>query len=143
MHLKIPTTRSPGASIPTVATDYTAGYDLHACLDRPLTLEPMQRRVISTGLCLALPAGFTGLICPRHGLAVRHGLTILDAPGIVSADDREEVSVVLLHLGDKPYTIDPGERIAQIVFVHAMRALFIPAAGLAPLRSPIPDVETC
>lgn len=143
MHLKIPTTRASGASIPTIAGDYTSGYDLHACLDRPVTLEPMQRRVIPTGLCMALPAGFAGLICPRHGLAARHGITIMGAPGIVSADDREEICIVLINFGDKPYTIDPGERIGQMVFIHAMRTVFIPAVGLSPLRSAIPEVESC
>ncbi|MDD5000635.1 MAG: dUTP diphosphatase [Thiomonas arsenitoxydans] len=143
MHLKIPTTRASGASLPTVASDYTAGYDLHACLERPVTLEPLQRRVISTGLCLSIPAGFTGLISPRHGLAVRHGITLLNAPGIVSADDRDDVSLVLLNLGERPYTIEPGERIAQIVFIHTLRTVFIPAVGLAPLRSPVPEAEPC
>jgi dUTP pyrophosphatase len=132
MHLKIPTVRfSERASIPPRLTAHAAGYDLCAVLDAPYTLAPMARHLFSTGLRMALPPGCTGLICPRSGLALRHGVTVLNAPGIIDADYRGDIGVLLANFGDSPFTVNPGDRIAQIVFVHALNALFVPAVGLS------------
>jgi dUTP pyrophosphatase len=131
MHLKIPTVRAPEASWPTLGTDHAAGYDLHAHIDRPIVLEPGKRHLFPVGLRMAIPLGFTGMVCPRSGLALRHGVTVLNAPGIIDADYRGDIGVILINLGEHPFTVNPGDRIAQMVFVHAMRAVFIPAVGLA------------
>lgn len=132
MHLKIPTIRAEGASIPTLGTEHAAGYDLHAQLDAPVVLKPGERRLFQTGLKLSIPPGFVGMVCPRSGLALKHGVTVLNAPGLVDADYRGDVGVILVNLGDKEFTINPGDRIAQITFQHAMRTVFVPAVGLAP-----------
>lgn len=130
MHLKIPTVREEQASWPHMGTEHAAAYDLHARIDAPLTLAPLQRRLLPTGLKMAIPPGFTGLVCPRSGLALRHGVTVLNAPGIIDADYRGDIGVILANLGDQPFTVNPGDRVAQILFVHALRAVFIPAIGL-------------
>lgn len=132
MHLKIPTIREDKASWPTLGTEHAAAYDLHARIDIPATIEPMQRRLIPTGLKMAIPLGCTGLVCPRSGLALKHGVTVLNAPGIIDADYRGDIGVILVNLSDQPFTVEPGDRVAQIVFVHAMRTVFIPAMGLQP-----------
>ena len=132
MHLKIPTVREEKASWPHLGTEHAAAYDLHALLERPATLKPGERLLIQTGLKMAIPPGFTGLVCPRSGLALRHGVTVLNAPGILDADYRGDIGVILVNLSDQPFTVEPGDRVAQIVFVHAMRTVFIPAMGLQP-----------
>ena len=130
MDLKIPTIREPDASWPTAGTEHAAGYDLHALLDRQIILDPGKRHLFQTGLKMAIPTGFSGLVCPRSGLALRHGVTVLNAPGIVDADYRGDIGVILVNLGDQPFTVSHGDRIAQMVFVHAIRAVFIPSIGL-------------
>ncbi len=130
MHLKIPVIREPEASWPTLGTEHAAGYDLHAMIEKPITIEPGKRHLFPTGLKMAIPPGFSGLVCPRSGLALRHGVTVLNAPGVIDADYRGDIGVILANLGDHPFTVNPGDRIAQMVFVHAIRAVFIPAIGL-------------
>ena len=130
MHLKIPTIRQPDASWPTLGTEHAAGYDLHAKLDKLFVLEPGKRHLFPSGLSMAIPPGFTGLVCPRSGLALRHGVTVLNAPGVIDADYRGDIGVILANLGEQPFTVNPGDRIAQMLFVHALRSVFIPAMGL-------------
>lgn len=101
--------------LPDYATPAAAGMDLRACLDTPVVLHPGERRLIPTGLSLELPEGYEAQVRPRSGLALRHGVTVLNAPGTVDADYRGEVGVLLIHLGDEPFTIQDGERIAQMV----------------------------
>lgn len=101
--------------LPAYATPAAAGMDLRACLDTPVVLHPGERRLIPTGLSLELPEGYEAQVRPRSGLALRHGVTVLNAPGTVDADYRGEVGVLLIHLGDEPFTIQDGERIAQMV----------------------------
>jgi len=94
--------------------------DLRAALDGPLTLRPLERALVPTGLSLAIPVGYEGQIRPRSGLALKHGLTCLNTPGTIDADYRGEVKVLLVNLGSEPFTIARGERIAQlIVSAHA------------------------
>ncbi len=111
--------------LPAYATPQSAGMDLRANIDEPITLRPMERRLIPTGLHIALPAGYEAQVRPRSGLALKHGLTVLNAPGTVDADYRGEVGVLLINLGDKDFVINDGERIAQMVIAQHETADFI------------------
>lgn len=111
--------------LPAYATTQSAGMDLRANIDEPITLRPMERRLIPTGLHIALPAGYEAQVRPRSGLALKHGLTVLNAPGTVDADYRGEVGVLLINLGDKDFVINDGERIAQMVIARHETADFI------------------
>lgn len=105
---------NPYAILPRYATAGAAGMDLPACLDEPLTLAPGQRALVPTGIAIALPPQHVGLIFARSGLAVKQGLTLSNGVGVIDCDYRGEVRVGLIHLGTEPYTIQPGERIAQL-----------------------------
>lgn len=110
--------------LPKYQTPGSAGMDLHAALDAPLTLAPGERRLVPTGLALGIPHGFEGQVRPRSGLAARLGLTVLNAPGTIDSDYRGEVSVLLINHANEPATIKPLERIAQLVFArHATAVL--------------------
>ena len=111
--------------MPAYATPQSAGMDLRANIDEAITLHPMERRLIPTGLHIALPAGFEAQIRPRSGLALKHGLTVLNTPGTVDADYRGEVMVLLINLGDKDFVINDGERIAQMIIAKHETADFI------------------
>ncbi len=112
---------SEGASEPRYASDGAAGLDLMACLDGPLPLPPRGRAMVPTGIAIALPAGHEGQVRPRSGLAAKHGITVTNAPGTIDEDYRGEVKVLLINLGDAPYEIQPGERIAQLVVAPVTR----------------------
>ena len=101
--------------MPTYATSQSAGMDLRANLEEPVVLHPMERRLIPTGLHIALPEGYEAQVRPRSGLALKHGLTVLNAPGTIYADYRGEIGVVLINLSQEDFTINDGERIAQLV----------------------------
>lgn len=103
------------AQTPYRANPTDAGADLHAALFHPLALNPGERRLIPTGIALEIPAGFVGLIHPRSGLALVHGVTVLNAPGTIDASYRGEVKVCLINHGQETHTIRPGDRIAQLV----------------------------
>ena len=105
-----------GLPLPDFATEQAAGMDLYAAVEEPITLDAGRRVLIPTGLAIALPPGFEAQIRPRSGLAARHGITVINAPGTIDADYRGEVCVALVNLGDDPFTIERGTRIAQIVF---------------------------
>ena len=111
--------------LPAYATPQSAGMDLRANIDEAITLHPMERRLIPTGLHIALPAGFEAQIRPRSGLALKYGLTVLNTPGTVDADYRGEVMVLLINLGDKDFVINDGERIAQMIIAKHETADFI------------------
>lgn len=100
---------------PTYATPLSAGMDIRANLQEPLTLNPLQRMLIPTGLYIALPEGYECQARPRSGLAVKHGITVLNSPGTIDADYRGELKILLVNLSDTPFVIEPGERIAQLV----------------------------
>ena len=110
--------------LPSRASKSAAGYDLRAALGEPLTLQPGQRAAVPTGVALALPEGWEGQVRPRSGLARRHGLTVLNAPGTIDADYRGEVVVLLIHHGDEVVTLERGERIAQLVPARVADAVF-------------------
>ena len=101
--------------LPAYATSLSAGLDLRANLSEPVTLQPLQRCLVPTGLFIALPPGYEAQVRPRSGLAVKHGLTVLNSPGTIDADYRGEVCVVLVNLSSDPFVINDGERIAQLV----------------------------
>lgn len=104
--------------LPKYATPQSAGMDLRANIDEPIVLKPMERKLISTGLCIALPQGYEAQIRPRSGLALKHGITVLNSPGTIDSDFRGEIGVVLVNLSTEPFTINPGERIAQMVIAR-------------------------
>jgi len=102
-------------ALPEYATPQSAGMDLRANLDEPVTLNPMERKLVPTGLYMALPAGYEAQVRPRSGLAIKKGITVLNSPGTVDADYRGEVCVILINLSNEPFVINDGERIAQMV----------------------------
>lgn len=120
------------SSVPQYASLHAAGADLKAALNDPLTLAPGATALVPTGLQIAIPVGYEGQVRPRSGLALKHGLTILNAPGTIDSDYRGEVKVLLINLGSEPVTIHPGDRIAQIVFTPVVQAEFIPVQELSP-----------
>ena len=101
--------------LPTYATALSAGMDLRADIDEDITLLPMQRQLVPTGLHIALPEGYEAQIRPRSGLALKHGITVLNTPGTVDADYRGEIMVLLVNFSNEPFTVKDGERIAQMV----------------------------
>jgi len=102
--------------LPTYATKAAAGVDLKALLEDPIVLEPLERKIIGTGLKIALPEGYEAQVRPRSGLAAKQGISVLNAPGTIDADYRGEIGVILVNLSNKAVTIQPGDRIAQLVF---------------------------
>ncbi len=126
--------RMPHASdlpLPTYATPHSAGCDLLAAVTDEVTLRPMERAMIPTGLCIALPDGFEAQIRPRSGLAIKHGITCLNTPGTIDADYRGEIKVILINLGSDPITISRGMRVAQMVVAPVTRIEWEPVQKLA------------
>lgn len=113
--MEIPIINKSHHPLPTYATPQSAGMDLRAFLQEPVTLAPGERGLISTGLYMALPPGYEAQVRPRSGLALKRGLTVLNAPGTIDADYRGEVGVILINLSQEPQTISDGERVAQMV----------------------------
>jgi dUTP pyrophosphatase len=101
--------------LPTYATVQSAGLDLRAHIESAITLAPLERKIIGTGLKMALPSGIEAQVRPRSGLAAKFGITVLNAPGTIDADYRGEIGVILVNLSNEAYTLQPGERIAQLV----------------------------
>ena len=104
--------------LPTYATAQSAGMDLRANIDSPITLKPMERRLVPTGLYIALPEGYEAQVRPRSGLALKHGITVLNTPGTVDADYRGEIMVLLINFSTEAFVINAGERIAQMVIAR-------------------------
>ena len=111
--------------LPVYATAQSAGMDLRANISEPITLRPMERRLIPTGLFMALPPGYEAQVRPRSGLALKRGITVLNAPGTVDADYRGEVGVLLVNLSTEDFLINDGERIAQMVIARHETAEFV------------------
>ncbi len=110
--------------LPQYATPQSAGMDLRADLDEPVTLQPLERRLIPTGLHIALPQGYEAQVRPRSGLALKKGITVLNSPGTVDADYRGEVGVLLINLSQEPFVVNDGERIAQMVIARHEQVAF-------------------
>lgn len=122
--LKIKVVNKGHHPLPQYATTQSAGMDLRANLDASITLKPMERRLIPTGLYIALPEGFEAQVRPRSGLALKKGITVLNAPGTVDADYRGEVGVVLINLSQEDFVVEDGERIAQMVIARHEQVVF-------------------
>ena len=110
--------------LPQYATEQSAGMDLRANIDEQIVIQPMQRLLIGTGLHIALPKGYEAQVRPRSGLALKHGITVLNSPGTIDADYRGEIGVLLINLSDKDFVINDGERIAQMVIARHEQAQF-------------------
>ena len=116
--IKIKVVNRGHQQLPAYDTPQSAGMDLRANLSEPVTLHPMERRLIPTGLHIALPEGYEAQVRPRSGLALKHGLTVLNTPGTIDADYRGEIGVVLINLSQEDFVINDGERIAQMVIAR-------------------------
>jgi len=110
--------------LPARQTEGSAGYDLCAALAEPVTIAPLERRLVPTGWALELPPGHEAQVRPRSGLALKHGVTILNAPGTIDADYRGELAVLLVNLGSEPFVVRPGDRIAQLVVARTLDVAF-------------------
>ena len=119
-----------GASLPSYQSKGAAGADVSAFLSSPITIAPGERALIPTGLFLEIPEGFEVQVRPRSGLAMRHGITVLNAPGTIDSDYRGELSVLLVNLSGEDFTINPGDRIAQLVVARVERASFLRSESL-------------
>lgn len=109
-------------ALPQYATALSAGLDLRANLEEDITLQPMERRLVTTGLSIALPEGYEAQVRPRSGLALKHGITLLNTPGTIDADYRGEIGVIMVNLSDTPFNIADGDRIAQLVIARYEQA---------------------
>ena len=116
--IKVKIVNSSGNALPAYGTPLSAGMDLRAWLNAPVTLQPLERRLIPTGVKIALPEGYECQLRPRSGLALKRGLTLLNTPGTIDADYRGEVGVILINLSNEPFVIENGERICQMVVTN-------------------------
>ena len=123
-----------GLPLPAYQSDGAAGLDLLAAVEAPVVLRPGKRTLIPTGLVLELPPGFEAQVRPRSGLALRHGITVLNSPGTIDSDYRGEVQVILVNLGDRSFAIARGERIAQLVVARCEQVRLIEAAATSATR---------
>jgi len=135
MTLSVPVTQlAHGADLPlpAYATEHAAGLDLAAAVETSVTLAPGERAALPTGVALALPPGYEAQVRPRSGLALEHGLTVLNSPGTIDADYRGEVKVILANLGGGPVTVERGMRIAQLVVAPVAQVAWFPVETLPP-----------
>ncbi|MCU0691006.1 MAG: dUTP diphosphatase [Polyangiaceae bacterium] len=122
LHVRVTRVGGLAADLPRYQTEGAAGMDLAASLQEPATILPGERALIPTGLAMAIPRGFEGQVRPRSGLALRYGVTVLNAPGTIDSDYRGEVKVLLINHGTEPFVVRPGDRVAQLVFAPVTRA---------------------
>jgi dUTP pyrophosphatase len=120
--VKVKIKNTSNLPLPTYQTEMSAGADLYANIDAPLILEPLQRELIPTGLFVELPENYEAQIRPRSGLAFKHGITVLNSPGTIDADYRGEIKVLLVNLSGNAYTLQPGDRMAQMVIARCEQA---------------------
>jgi dUTP pyrophosphatase len=126
--------KSRPVSMPQYMTEGASGMDLFACLEEEVTLEPGERKLIPTGIAVAIPEGFEGQVRPRSGLAVQKGIGIVNGPGTIDSDYRGEIGVLLINFGNEPFTIRDGERIAQIVISRVFRTTLEEVDDLPPTQ---------
>ena len=129
--MKIKIINNSGLALPEYATEGSAGMDLRAVLEASITLAPLERAVVKTGLFIELPHGFEAQVRPRSGLAAKKGLTVLNSPGTIDADYRGEIGVILANLSNQSVTIEPEERIAQLVVAKHERVIWEEASVLS------------
>ena len=128
MTIRIPIVAAKGASVPGYQTDGSAGMDL--CLSEPITLAPSERCLATTGLRLAIPPGFEGQVRPRSGLAIKHGISMVNSPGTIDSDYRGEVKLILINLGSEVVSLGKGERVGQLVICPVARAEMVLVGSL-------------
>lgn len=119
-----------GAQIPAYMTEHAAGMDIHALPDTPVCLEPGERALVPTGLAVAIPHGFEIQVRPRSGLALKQGIALVNSPGTIDADYRGEIGVILINHGNESFTVNPGDRIAQLIVAPVTRGRFVEVAEL-------------
>ena len=125
--LQVKITADEGAALPCYQTEGSSGADIRALLGSPVTLGAGQRELIPTGLRVEIPVGFEAQVRPRSGLALKHGVTVLNSPGTIDSDYRGELKVLLANFGSEPFTVNSGDRIAQLVVCPVVRAHFEPS----------------
>lgn len=118
-------------ALPAYETIASAGLDLRAFISETITLKPMERRLIPTGLFIEIPVGYEAQVRPRSGLAFKNGITVLNSPGTIDADYRGEIGVILINLSNEPFTIESGDRIAQLIFASVEQAEWISTVTLS------------
>ena len=128
--VKVKIVNKGGQPLPAYATSQSAGLDLRADISSSIVLRPLERRLVPTGLFIALPQGYEAQVRPRSGLALKHGITVLNSQGTIDADYRGEVGVVLVNLSNEDFLIEPGERIAQMVVARHEQVEFEPVEEL-------------
>jgi dUTP pyrophosphatase len=116
--------------LPARATPGSAGFDLQAALEKDLVLQPGERTLVPTGLAIAVPAGYEAQVRPRSGLALRHGIVLPNAPGTIDSDYRGEIRVIVMNVGDEPYTVRRGDRVAQLIVAPVAAAVFEEVSSL-------------
>lgn len=124
--VKVKIINTSGHELPAYSTESSAGMDVRACLKEPIVLEPMQRALVPTGLRIQLPQGYECQIRPRSGLALKHGITLVNTPGTIDADYRGEIGVIMINLSNEPFTINDGERICQMVVTTYSHTTWVP-----------------
>ena len=130
--MKVKVVNKSNNALPAYETKNSAGMDLRAYLpEGPVTLKPLQRAMIPTGLYIEIPEGYEGQVRPRSGLAIKHGITVLNTPGTIDADYRGELKQILINLSDEPFVINNGDRIAQIVFARCEQAEMVEVEELS------------
>lgn len=130
MNMKVKVINRSHHPLPEYATTASAGLDLRANLDSPVTLQPLERKLIPTGLYIALPEGCEAQIRPRSGLALKYGISLLNTPGTIDADYRGEIGVILVNISNEPFEVRDGERIAQMVIARYEQVEWEPAESL-------------
>ena len=128
--IKIPVIYSGKGELSTYATAASAGMDLRAAIEESISLAPMERKIIPTGMSIALPEGHEAQVRPRSGLAVKHGITVLNSPGTIDADYRGEIGVILINLSNEVFTVAPEDRIAQLVIAQYTQIVWEPTQTL-------------
>jgi len=129
--MKIRIVNKSSHALPAYETEHSAGMDLRAFTAEPVTLKPLERRLIPTGLFIEVPVGYEAQVRPRSGLALKHGITVLNSPGTIDADYRGEVGVILINLSDAAFTVNDGDRIAQMVIARHEKAEMIEAEEIS------------
>ncbi|HUW92855.1 MAG TPA: dUTP diphosphatase [Bacteroidales bacterium] len=123
--MKIRIVNKSGHRLPAYETTHSAGMDLRACINEQVKIGPMERKLVGTGLYIEVPVGFEAQIRPRSGMAIKHGITVLNSPGTIDADYRGEIGIILVNLSDVEFVINNGDRIAQMIFASHEKAEFI------------------
>jgi len=123
--MEIKVVNKSGNELPVYSTDHSAGMDLRAFLDSPVTIMPLKRALIKTGLYIQLPEGFEAQVRPRSGLALKNGVSVLNTPGTIDADYRGEIGVILVNLSDESFVVNNGDRIAQMIISRFEKAVLI------------------